>query len=78
MNRMWERITRKNYSEDKRIKIFLFYNCIKFCLIGFIVWLLVSRRYLNTLEWAICFIGYPGMFLGYFGGLTFLCGKVGK
>lgn len=45
---------------------------------GLIAWLIVSRRYFNTIEGAICFVGYQGMFIGYFGGLTFLCGKVGK
>lgn len=78
MNRMWKKIVCKNYSEEKCIKVFLLYNSIKFCMFGLIAWLIVSRRYFNTIEGAICFVGYQGMFIGYFGGLTFLCGKVGK
>ena len=75
MNKMWMKIVSKNYSKHRSIKTFLFYNCLKHCLIGFIVWLIVSRRYFNTIEWAICFVGYPGMFIGFFGGIIYLCRK---
>lgn len=73
MRKLLEKIESRGLPKEDTGKIFLLLNSAKFALFGFIVWLLVSRFALSSIEWAICFIGYPGFFIGYLGGFLFLC-----
>ncbi len=40
--------------------------------IGGAVWGLIGRFFLPEIEWLICFVGYPAMFGGFFGGVLYL------
>ncbi|MDD6038999.1 MAG: hypothetical protein PUD20_09440 [bacterium] len=73
MRKLWEKIESKGFSKEDTRRLFLLLNSMKFSLCGFAVWLLVSRFALGTIEWAICFIGYSGFFIGYLGGFLYLC-----
>lgn len=75
MSRLWRLIDNKKYSEERKIRIFLFINCLKYGVLGFLIWLVVKMFALNTWEWALCFICYPGFLIGYIGSFIFLCLK---
>ena len=73
MSRLWKWVDKKEISNDAKSKLFLILNSLICSAIGFFVWIVVSRFALNTWGWAICFVGYPGFFIGYIGGFIFLC-----
>lgn len=62
----------------KRFKItncrrwFLMFNTTVSGLSGLILWLAIMPYAFNTIDWLICFIGYPAMFYGYIGGLIYM------
>lgn len=72
MSKLWEWMDKKDLTKEGKIRGFLALNCMIFSILGFFVWLTVSRFALSTIEWAICFVGYPGFFIGYLGGFLFL------
>ncbi len=51
--------------------VFLLVNTVCFGFIGFCIWYILHFFCLDRLDWLICFIGYPAMVLGYFGGLFY-------
>lgn len=75
MSKLWDWVNEKNFSSVIKVRMFLLINCIKYGIQGLIVWMLISRFALNSYDWALCFTGYPGFFIGYIGGLIFLCRK---
>ena len=75
MGILWEWLEKKKMDEESKMQFFLFLNTINFGIIGFLVWLVVSRFALHSLTWALCFIGYSGFFIGYIGGFIFSCRK---
>ncbi|MGN0160084.1 MAG: hypothetical protein ACI4AQ_01715 [Lachnospiraceae bacterium] len=75
MSRLWEWVDKKNLSEQAKTGVFLFLNMVLYGVLGFLVWMVISRFTLSTLDWAVCFVGYPGFFIGYLGGFFFLCRK---
>jgi len=40
--------------------------------IGGIVWLTVGRLIFPEINWLFCFMGYPAIFIGFFGGVLYL------
>ena len=73
MSGLWKWVDDKNISREAKTGIFLFFNSILWGVIGFVTWIFVSMFALSTWDWALCFVGYPGFFVGYIGGFIFLC-----
>ena len=77
MTRLWNLIDSKEFSYEGKIRIFFSLNCLLYCVLGLIVWLVVRKLVpnINTWDWALCFVIYPGFFIGYIGGFIYLCRK---
>lgn len=75
MNYLWNYIDKKDFSTKGKIRSFLFLNCSISGVFGCLLWLIVSMFVYVTFENAICFVGYSVYFLGFLGGLIFLCRK---
>lgn len=77
VTRLWNFIDNKEFTDEGKLRVFFSLNCIIYCSIGFIVWSVISRfvPHMNTWDWALCFVLYPGFFIGYIGGSIFLCRK---
>lgn len=75
MSKLWKWVNEKEMTESWKVRSFLLLNFMKYGLWGFFVWLIVSRFMLRTIDWGICFVGYPGFFIGFLGGYFFLCRK---
>lgn len=73
MSILWKWVDKKEISNNAKSRLFLILNSLMCSVIGFLIWIIVSRFALNTWDWAICFIGYSGFFIGYIGGFIFLC-----
>lgn len=59
MKNLWSYIDSKNWSRESKYKAAFFILGFLSALFGFIVWLVVRNWALQTLDWMICFIGYP-------------------
>ena len=55
------------------LRVFLWLLAVANILIGAGLWLLIGRIFLPGTEWLICFMGYPAIFIGFFGGVIYLC-----
>lgn len=75
MSSLWKWIDDRKLRKEGKVRLFLLLNSLFFSILGFFVWLIVSRYTLCTLDWALCFVGYSGFFIGYVGGYIFLCRK---
>lgn len=73
MKLIWNLISKKEFSYEGKIRVFLFLNCALFGMLGFLVWMIFKNITIGTLECALCFVGYPAFVLGYLRGVIFLC-----
>ena len=72
MKQLWNVINGLEARKDVKAKVFLWLLAVANILIGAGLWLLIGRIFLPGIEWLICFMGYPAMFIGLFGGLIYL------
>lgn len=72
MSRLWKWIDVRKMSYKAKTRWFLFLNSLLYSAVGFFAWIIVSRFALDSWDWALCFVGYPGFFVGYIGGFLFL------
>ncbi len=72
MNLIWNKINSLDLSRDKKNKLFIVFMMMVSILIGAAVWFLTGRVFLKESEWLLCFIGYPAVFFGFFGGIIYL------
>ncbi len=73
MNKIWKWVDRHDWSDEGKIRAFLLLNSVCCGLLGLLVWLILRNFAFHTVACAICFVGYPGFFVGLFGGFIFLC-----
>ncbi|MDO4868676.1 MAG: hypothetical protein Q4A65_00080 [Bacillota bacterium] len=52
--------------------LFILINCMVWCAIGYLGWESVGDQIIRNEYMALCFIGYPGFFLGLVGSIIYL------
>ena len=72
MKRLWNVINEMKIKKEIKIKLYLGVLIAINIVMGGVAWLLFGRLVLPRIEWLICFMGYPAMFIGLFGGLIYL------
>lgn len=72
MERIWSYIHNKSWNTERKNHLFLFLTTLISSAIGFIIWYALHFFVLNKISWALCFTGYPGFFMGFFGGILYL------
>lgn len=73
MNQLiFKKLQSKAWSEHGKQMVFLVWSVLFWCLAGGLFWLVAGRLFAPGFENFFCFIGYPGAFLGFFGGALFL------
>ena len=75
MKLFYEKIEERAWNREKKQYVFILVNVLFFALIGLALWFVVGQFLLNGISWLICFIGYPAVFVGFFGGIIYLCRK---
>lgn len=75
MSILWKCVEEIGVSDKAKRGLFLLSNSLLCSVIGFFIWVIVSRFALSTLDWALCFTGYPGILIGFIGGYIFLSRK---
>ena len=80
MTGLWNLINNKELTAVGKIRVLFSLNCLIYCVIGLVVWLVIRRftPSVNTWDWALCFVIYPGFFIGYIGGFIFYVGKIDR
>lgn len=72
MKQLWNVINGFDARKDVKARLFLWLLFVANILIGAGLWILIGRLFLPEIKWLICFMGYPAMFIGLFGGLIYL------
>ena len=72
MKRLWNVVNGLDSRSDVKTKIFLWIWVLANIGIGAGLWLLFGRLFLLEIEWIFCFMGYPAIFIGFFGGILYL------
>lgn len=65
---LWNCFEKKDWKIFSKQRAFFGALMLLSGMIGYCIWLIVSLYALKTLDWMICFIGYPiliGVFIGY-------------
>lgn len=72
MKRLWYAINETKISKATKNKLYLGVLIAINVLIGGGAWLLLGRLILPEIDWLLCFMGYPAIFIGFFGGILYL------
>ena len=69
---LWMTISKMEINNATKNKLFLGAMIIVNILIGGVLWLILGRLIFVGIDWFICFMGYPAIFVGFFGGILYL------
>lgn len=72
MTWMWKNISKQGWSNSIKQTLFIGCSVLAFCVLGFLLWLLVKKLIGDDIVWMLCFMGYPGFFFGYLGAIFYL------
>ena len=72
MSKIWSFANDLKVKKYHKITMFIWLTTILYGLTGGLIWLLIGRIFLPGTEWLICFMGYPAIFIGFFGGILYL------
>ncbi|MCR4834381.1 MAG: hypothetical protein K5900_12470 [Butyrivibrio sp.] len=73
MRKLWNVLNKLDIKYDVKTAIFLCVSVAVNLGIGAGLWLLFGRIFFPGIEWLFCFMGYPAIFIGFFGGVIYLC-----
>lgn len=72
MRKLWTVINGMKLRTAQKNRCFLALMVLICALVGALLWCIVGRLLLPGAEWLLCFIGYPAVFVGFFGGILYL------
>lgn len=72
MEDLWNYCNARNWNQKRKIQLFLTMNTLLFAAVGLLAWSAVRWFAFNTIVGMLCFIGYPAVILGVFGGSIYL------
>ncbi len=72
MKRLWNVINEMNIKKKIKNKLYIGVLIAINIVMGGVAWLLFGRLVLPEIEWLFCFMGYPAIFIGFFGGILYL------
>ncbi len=71
MKTLWRYIDERTWSAETKYRMVMLASCAAAAVAGLVFWLIVRMWVLSTVDWMLCFIGYPAV-VTYF--LVFLYG----
>lgn len=72
MKKIWLFINELKIKNSTKNKLYISLLIAKYTLIGTGLWLAIGRQFLPGIDWLLCFIFYPALIVGYFGGVLYL------
>ena len=73
MKRLWNVINEMKIKKEIKNKLYLGVLIAINIVMGGVAWALFGRLVLPGIDWLLCFMGYPAIFIGLFGGILYLC-----
>ncbi len=59
MKQLWQWIERKSWKRNSKYQVFTLLCALISAMLGLILWGLISPFAFSSLDWMICFLGYP-------------------
>lgn len=72
MKKLWNVVNDLDAKSGVKITVFLLILIVVNLGMGAGLWLLFGRIFLSGIEWLFCFMCYPAIFIGVFGGVIYL------
>lgn len=72
MKTLWNMVNQIDVKNTWKNNLFLVLFILINMVLGACVWLLLGRLILPGTDWLLCFMGYPAVFVGLFGGVIYL------
>lgn len=72
MKKVWFFVNGFKLKKEIKSRLFVLIMIILSMLAGGGIWGLAARFWLPEITWLICFMGYPGIFVGFLGSVIYL------
>ncbi len=72
MKKLWNMVANTKFENSFKNKLYIALFMLISAFAGAIAWFLLGRFLLDDTKWLICFMGYPAVFVGFFGGSIYL------
>ncbi len=72
MKRLWNVINEMKIKKEIKNKLYLGVSIAISIVMGGVAWVLFGRLVLPGIDWLLCFMGCPAIFIGFFGGILYL------
>lgn len=72
MKKLWNTINGLKINTSLKERLFLGILIIANMVIGGLVWVILGKKILSGLAWLFCFMGYPAIIIGLWGGVYYL------
>ncbi|MDY3110176.1 MAG: hypothetical protein SOW50_08670 [Lachnospiraceae bacterium] len=72
MKTLWNMVNQIDVKNTWKNNLFLVLFILINMVLGACAWLLLGRLILPGTDWLLCFMGYPAIFVGLFGGVIYL------
>ena len=72
MKTLWNMVHQIDVKNTWKNNLFLVLFILINMVLGACAWLLLGRLILPGTDWLLCFMGYPAVFVGLFGGVIYL------
>ena len=72
MKTLWNMVNQINVKDTQKNSLFLIVFILINMVVGAFVWFLLGRWIFPGMDWLLCFMGYPAIFVGLFGGVLYL------
>lgn len=76
MKKIWTFINTFSHTSTRKKELFLGLFMLINLVFGAAIWLVFGRIVLSDPWWLFCFMGYPAIFVGFFGGVIYLYNHV--
>lgn len=72
MKRLWSAINNMKIKRGAKNKLYVGALILINIVIGGVIWLTFGRIIMPGKDWLLCFMGYPAIICGFFGGTLYL------
>lgn len=72
MSIIWKMVNAWSMNKKAKTNCFILISCLMSALAGFFLWFLLGIILWGKIKYLLCFVGYPMVFVGFFGGIYYL------
>ncbi len=72
MKIVWNVVNKMNLKKNVKNNLYLGILILINVVLGSLIWLAIGRMFLPGVAWFACFVGYPAVVVGFFGGVIYL------